>query len=218
MAPMPGASRLVRHRVPVKFERRFMSEWADGGALSFREPKSWSMHIERRYTKSGQSPYADIAFRTTKSEIRNPDGSIVFSIDGIDVPAAWSQVAADVLAQKYFRKAGVPARLHRIEEDAVPAFLWRSAADEEALAALPKAGRDRGETSARQVFDRLAGAWTYWGWKGNYFDSEADAAAFFDELRFMLARQMAAPNSPQWFNTGLHWAYGIDGPSQGHYY
>jgi ribonucleoside-diphosphate reductase alpha chain len=176
------------------------------------------MRIERRYTKPEQSPYAEIAFRTTKSEIRNPDGSIVFSADGIEVPSAWSQVAADVLAQKYFRKAGVPAQLKRIEEDAVPVFLWRSAADEEALAALPKSERDRGETSARQVFDRLAGAWTYWGWKGKYFDSEADAAAFFDELRFMLARQMAAPNSPQWFNTGLHWAYGIDGPSQGHYY
>ncbi|MGC2091837.1 MAG: vitamin B12-dependent ribonucleotide reductase [Methylocella sp.] len=176
------------------------------------------MRIERRYTKPENSPYAEIAFRTAKSEIRNPDGSIVFSADGIEVPSAWSQVAADVLAQKYFRKAGVPARLKRIEEDAVPAFLWRSAADEEALAAVPKAGRDGGETSARQVFDRLAGAWTYWGWKGKYFDREADAAAFFDELRFMLARQMAAPNSPQWFNTGLHWAYGIDGPSQGHYY
>ncbi|MGH6851708.1 MAG: vitamin B12-dependent ribonucleotide reductase, partial [Methylocella sp.] len=176
------------------------------------------MRIERRYTKPETSPYAEIAFRTTKSEIRNPDGSIVFSADGIEVPSAWSQVAADVLAQKYFRRAGVPARLKRIEEAAVPAFLWRSTADEEALAALPKSARDRGETSAAQVFDRLAGAWTYWGWKGKYFDSEADAAAFFDELRFMLARQMAAPNSPQWFNTGLHWAYGIDGPSQGHYY
>src|ERR1700730_12021432 len=176
------------------------------------------MRIERRHTRPDQSPYAEIALRTTKSEIRNPDGSIVFSQGAVEVPAAWSQVAADVLAQKYFRKAGVPARLKRIEEDAVPAFLWRSAADEEALAALPKSGRDRGETSARQVFDRLAGAWAYGGWKGKYFDSEADAAAFFDELRFMLARQMAAPNSPQWFNTGLHWAYGIDGPSQGHYY
>ena len=176
------------------------------------------MRIERHYTKPENSPYAEIAFRTTKSEIRNPDGSIVFSQDGIEVPSAWSQVAADVLAQKYFRRAGVPARLKRIEEAAVPAFLWRSVADEEALAALPKSGRDRGETSAAQVFDRLAGAWTYWGWKGKYFDREADASAFFDELRFMLARQMAAPNSPQWFNTGLHWAYGIDGPSQGHYY
>src|ERR1700736_1936665 len=176
------------------------------------------MRIERRYTKPENSPYAEIAFRTTKSEIRNPDGSIVFSQESIEVPSAWSQVAADVLAQKYFRKAGGPARLKRIAEDTVPAFLWRSTADEEARAALPKTGRDRGETSARQVFDRLAGAWTYWGWKGKYFDRDADAAAFFDELRFMLARQMAAPNSPQWFNTGLHWAYGIDGPSQGHYY
>jgi ribonucleoside-diphosphate reductase alpha chain len=176
------------------------------------------MRIERRYTKPEHSPYADIAFRTTKSDIRNPDGSIVFSQESIEVPAAWSQVAADVLAQKYFRKAGVPARLKRVPEDNVPSFLWRSAADEEALAALSKSERDRGETSARQVFDRLAGAWTYWGFRGKYFDSEADAAAFFDELRFMMARQMAAPNSPQWFNTGLHWAYGIDGPSQGHYY
>jgi ribonucleoside-diphosphate reductase alpha chain len=176
------------------------------------------MRIERRYTKPETSPYAEIPFRTTKSEIRNPDGSIVFSADNIEVPAAWSQVAADVLAQKYFRRAGVPACLKRVPEAAVPAFLWRSVAGEEALAALPKSGRERGETSAAEVFDRLAGAWTYWGWKGRYFDTEADAAAFFDELRFMLARQMAAPNSPQWFNTGLHWAYGIDGPSQGHYY
>ena len=110
------------------------------------------MRIERHYTKPENSPYAEIAFRTTKSEIRNPDGSIVFSADGIEVPSAWSQVAADVLAQKYFRRAGVPARLKRIEEAGVPAFLWRSVADEEALAALPKSGRERGETSAAQVF------------------------------------------------------------------
>jgi ribonucleoside-diphosphate reductase alpha chain len=176
------------------------------------------MHIERRYTKSSQSPYASIAFETTKSEIRNPDGSVVFSLDGIEVPAGWSQVAADVLAQKYFRKAGVPARLKRVEENAVPSFLWRSVPDEEALEAVPKAERFGSETSARQVFDRLAGAWAYWGWKGGYFDGEEDARAYFDEMRYMLARQMAAPNSPQWFNTGLHWAYGVDGPGQGHYY
>ena len=156
--------------------------------------------------------------QTTKSEIRNPDGSVVFSLDNIEVPAGWSQVAADVLAQKYFRKAGVPARLKRVEENDVPSFLWRSVPDEAALEALPKAERYGSETSAKQVFDRLAGAWTYWGWKGGYFDGEDDARAYFDEMRFMLARQMAAPNSPQWFNTGLHWAYGIDGPGQGHYY
>jgi ribonucleoside-diphosphate reductase alpha chain len=176
------------------------------------------MRIERRYTKDGQSPYADIEFRLATSEIRNPDGSVVFRADDVEVPAAWSQVASDVLAQKYFRKAGVPARLKKVEENAVPSFLWRSVADTEALAALPEKERQVGETSAKQVLDRLAGTWTYWGWKGGYFDSEADASAFFDELRYMLAMQVAAPNSPQWFNTGLHWAYGIDGPSQGHYY
>jgi len=90
--------------------------------------------------------------------------------------------------------------------------------DEAALAKLPEKERIIGETSSKQVFDRLAGAWTYWGWKGGYFDTEEDAKSFYDEMRFMLASQMAAPNSPQWFNTGLHWAYGIDGPSQGHYY
>src|SRR3954463_8008756 len=176
------------------------------------------MRIERRFTKDGQSPYADIEFRLTTSEIRNPDGSVVFKADDVEVPAFWSQVAADVLAQKYFRKAGVPARLRRVEEETVPSFLWRSVADEDALAALPEKERIVGETSAKQVFDRLAGTWTYWGWKGGYFDSDADAQAFFDEQRHMLAMQMVAPNSPQWFNTGLHWAYGIDGPSQGHYY
>jgi ribonucleoside-diphosphate reductase alpha chain len=176
------------------------------------------MRIERRYTTDGQSPYAGIAFRLTTSEIRNPDGSVVFRADDVEVPAAWSQVASDVLAQKYFRKAGVPARLKRIEEARVPSWLWRSVADEAAQKELPEKERFVGEHSAKQVFDRLAGTWTYWGWKGGYFDSEADAHAFFDEHRFMLATQMAAPNSPQWFNTGLYWAYGIDGPSQGHFY
>ena len=176
------------------------------------------MRIERRYTKAGRSPYADIEFRSAKSEIRNPDGSVVFSLDGIEAPAAWSQVAVDVLAQKYFRKAGVPKAMKRIEENSVPSFLWRSVPDEAALANLPQKERFASEISAQQVFDRLAGAWTYWGWKGGYFDSEEDAQAFLDELRFMLAKQMAAPNSPQWFNTGLHWAYGIDGPGQGHFY
>jgi ribonucleoside-diphosphate reductase alpha chain len=176
------------------------------------------MRIERRYTKEGHSPYAEIEFRLTESEIRNPDGSVVFHADNVEVPSFWSQVAADVLAQKYFRKAGVPTCLKRVEEETVPSWLWRSTADEEALAALPEKERTTGEHSSKQVFERLAGTWTYWGWKGGYFDSEADARAFFDELVYMLAMQMAAPNSPQWFNTGLHWAYGIDGPSQGHFY
>jgi ribonucleoside-diphosphate reductase alpha chain len=176
------------------------------------------MRIERLFTERGKSPYQRIEFRTTASEIRNPDGSVVFRLDGIEVPAGWSQVAADVLAQKYFRKAGVPARLKPVEEETVPSWLWRKVPDEAALAALPAATRLIGETDARQVFDRLAGTWTYWGWKGGYFDAEEDAQAYYDEMRYMLAVQMAAPNSPQWFNTGLHWAYGIDGPSQGHFY
>ncbi|WP_316164745.1 MULTISPECIES: vitamin B12-dependent ribonucleotide reductase [unclassified Bradyrhizobium] len=176
------------------------------------------MRIERRNTTEGQSPYAGIDFRLTTSEIKNPDGSVVFRLENVEVPEFWSQVASDVLAQKYFRKAGVAARLKKVEEESVPSWLWRSVPDTEALAALPENERYGSERSAKQVFDRLAGCWTYWGWKGNYFSSEADAQAFYDELRVMLAKQMVAPNSPQWFNTGLHWAYGIDGPGQGHYY
>ncbi|MGC2414287.1 MAG: vitamin B12-dependent ribonucleotide reductase [Stellaceae bacterium] len=176
------------------------------------------MHIARRFTTSGRDPYESVAFRRARSEIRNPDGSVVFAAEGIEVPAEWSQVACDILAQKYLRKAGVPARLASIKEEGVPDWLWRRIPDAAALAELPKAERSGAETSAKQCFDRLAGTWTYWGWKGGYFDGEEDARAFYDELRIMLARQMGAPNSPQWFNTGLYWAYGIDGPAQGHYY
>jgi len=176
------------------------------------------MRIERKFTEAGKSHYGAIPFREGTSEIRNPDGSVVFSLERFQVPAHWSQVAADILAQKYFRKAGVPVKAKKVEENSVPSWLWRSVPDEEALAELPEAERFGSETDARQVFDRLAGTWTYWGWKGGYFSTEEDARTFFDELRYMLAAQMGAPNSPQWFNTGLHWAYGIDGPSQGHYY
>ncbi len=176
------------------------------------------MKIDRRFTKASKDAYAALEFRTTTSEIRNPDGSVVFALEGVEVPNGWSQVASDVLAQKYFRKAGVPAALKPVKEKGVPEFLWRSIPDEKALAEMPEGERFGGETSAKQVFDRLAGTWAYWGWKGGYFSTEADAKSYFDEMRFMLAAQMAAPNSPQWFNTGLHWAYGIDGPSQGHFY
>ena len=169
------------------------------------------MKIERQYTKAGQDAYAGIPFVTTRSEIRNPDGSTVFALDNLEVPKSWSQVASDVIAQKYFRKAGVPTELKRVAEEGVPEFLWRSEA-------VAKDTPRTGETSARQVFDRLAGAWAYWGWKGGYFSTEEDARAYYDEMRHMLASQVAAPNSPQWFNTGLHWAYGIDGPGQGHHY
>ncbi|SEQ70877.1 ribonucleoside-diphosphate reductase alpha chain [Loktanella sp. DSM 29012] len=168
------------------------------------------MKIERNFTTQGQDAYADIAFKSATSEIRNPDGTVVFKLEGCEIPKAWSQVASDVIAQKYFRKAGVPSAVKKVKEKGVPAFLWRSVPADDATFG--------GETSAKQVFDRLAGAWTYWGWKGGYFTTEEDARAYFDEMRHMLATQRAAPNSPQWFNTGLHWAYGIDGPAQGHYY
>ncbi|MGC9368361.1 MAG: vitamin B12-dependent ribonucleotide reductase [Paracoccaceae bacterium] len=176
------------------------------------------MKIERKFTKAETGAYGELDFNTTSSEIRNPDGTVVFGLDNVEVPASWSQVASDVIAQKYFRKAGVPARLKKVREKDVPEFLWRSAPDEAALAKLPEEERFGGETSAKQVFDRLAGAWAYWGWKGGYFSTEEDARAYYDEMRYMLATQRAAPNSPQWFNTGLHWAYGIDGPGQGHFY
>ncbi len=176
------------------------------------------MHFERRFTTSGEDAYANIEFRAATSEIRNPDGTIVFKAENIQVPIQFSQVATDILAQKYFRKAGVPSVLKRVEETSIPSWLWRSEPDTKALAKLSEDEHYSGETSAKQVFDRLAGTWTYWGWKGGYFTSEDDAKTYFDEMRYMLATQMAAPNSPQWFNTGMHWAYGIDGPSQGHFY
>jgi ribonucleoside-diphosphate reductase alpha chain len=160
------------------------------------------MKISRRYTKEGQSPYAGIEFDLRTSEIKNPDGSTVFRQEGIAVPSGWSAVATDILAQKYFRKAGVPQR----GPDGKPIV---------ERAGKPVLG---GERDAREVFHRLAGAWTHWGRRHRYFDSEGDAQAFYDELCHMLAAQIAAPNSPQWFNTGLHWAYGLTGPAQGHYY
>src|SRR5436309_2463672 len=169
------------------------------------------MQMPRRFTVAGQYPFAAFPFTPRTSRIVNPDGSVVFELKDLLVPEHWSQVAVDILAQKYFRKAGVPARAERVAESGVPEWLQRSApaADD------PLTGQ---ETDARQVFRRLAGCWTYWGWKGGYFSSEADARAFYDETCHMLAAQMAAPNSPQWFNTGLYWAYGIEGPPQGHYY
>ena len=171
------------------------------------------MKIQRHFTEDNQSPYSGINFKKVTSEIKNPDGSLVFKLEDLEVPESWSQVASDIIAQKYFRKAGVPNKLKRKNEKYVPSWLSPREADEEAEDLSYSS-----EKTSQQVFDRLAGAWTYWGWKGNYFSSEDDAKSFFDEVRFMLATQMIAPNSPQWFNTGLNWAYGIDGPSQGHFY
>ena len=171
------------------------------------------MKINREFTIANQSPYESINFKKVSSEIVNPDGSLVFKLENFEVPEQWSQVASDILSQKYFRKAGVPSKLKRTDEKNIPSWLAPRIADDSDGEVSYSS-----ETSSQQVFDRLAGAWTYWGWKGGYFSSEDDAKAFFDEVRYMLANQMVAPNSPQWFNTGLNWAYGIDGPSQGHFY
>ena len=171
------------------------------------------MKISRQFTSPEKSPYDEIEFKEVTSEILNPDGSVVFKLENIKVPSKWSQVASDIIAQKYFRKAGIPNKTVDREERNIPT--WLMAKDPDTKAEDLSFGS---ETSSTQVFDRLAGTWTYWGWKGEYFTTEEDAKSFFDEVRFMLANQMIAPNSPQWFNTGLNWAYGIDGPSQGHHY
>ncbi|MDP2726882.1 MAG: vitamin B12-dependent ribonucleotide reductase, partial [Dehalococcoidia bacterium] len=148
------------------------------------------MRVERRFTEAGKDPLQDIVWETRKSETRNSDGGLVFILEGVQVPDFWSQVATDILAQKYFRKVGVT------QED----------------------GSVGGETHSRQVFERLSKCWRFWGEQENYFDSPEDAQAFEDETIYMLAYQMAAPNSPQWFNTGLHHSYGIMGPGNGHWY
>jgi ribonucleoside-diphosphate reductase alpha chain len=165
------------------------------------------MKFQRRFTDGQSGPYKDIVWEKRRSEIRNPDGRVIFSEETVIVPSFWSQIAADIIAQKYFRKAGVPA--DKIYE-------WKKWAGEGGERnSLPA---DGAEHDARQVFHRLAYTWMDWGRLNGYFDTEEDAKVFYDETCFMLARQIAAPNSPQWFNTGLYAVYGIDGPAQGHYY
>ncbi len=158
--------------------------------------------IERHFTVAGEHPLDAVEWTRRTSRITNPDGSVVFEMADAEVPAAWSQVASDIMVSKYFRKAGVP----QVGPDGQP--LRDSAGN-------PVLGPER---SARQVIGRLAGCWRWWGEEHGYFATAGDAAAFEDELAHMLVNQMAAPNSPQWFNTGLAWAYGITGPAQGHYY
>lgn len=160
------------------------------------------MNITRRFTQAGRNVYDLFDYTLRSSVLRNPDGSVVFEMHNIEVPKGWSQVATDILAQKYFRKAGVP------QLDAAGNPLTDESGN-------PVMG---GEQSAKQVVHRLAGCWTQWGKDHGYFDTEEDAQAFYDENAYILLAQMAAPNSPQWFNTGLNYAYGITGPSQGHHY
>ncbi|MGH7214779.1 MAG: LAGLIDADG family homing endonuclease, partial [Tepidisphaeraceae bacterium] len=160
------------------------------------------MKIQRRFTKQGQDPFATVEYEKRTSRISNPDGSVVFEMTDAEIPKTWSQLATDIMVSKYFRKAGVP----QTDSDGNP---LRDAAGN--IVTGP-------EKSARQVINRLAGCWRYWGEKHGYFDTADDAQAFYDELAYMLVHQMCAPNSPQWFNTGLNFAYGITGPAQGHYY
>src|SRR3989440_536790 len=160
------------------------------------------MKINRRFTKPGQDPFASVEYETPTSRITNPDGSIVFEMPDAEIPKNWSQLATDIMVSKYFRKAGVP----QTDESGQPIRDGQGN-----VVTGP-------ERSAKQVIHRLAGCWRYWGEKHGYFDTKEDAQAFYDEIAFMLLDQRCAPNSPQWFNTGLNWAYGITGPAQGHYY
>lgn len=160
------------------------------------------MKINRYYTKAGEDPFASVEYTLRDSRITNPDGTVVFEMKGAEIPKQWSQVAADIMISKYFRKAGVP----QVDENGEPIK------DEKGE---PVTGPEK---SAKQVIHRLVGCWRDWGERHGYFDTEEDAQAFYDELVYMLLHQMAAPNSPQWFNTGLSYAYGITGKAQGHYY
>jgi ribonucleoside-diphosphate reductase alpha chain len=165
-----------------------------------QNPKGLS--IQRVFTKKGSNPLDEVEYEYRTSIIRNPDGSIVFEMKDIEVPKSWSQIATDIIAQKYFRKAGVP----QFDKSGKPII----GPDGKQLLGP--------ERSVKQVVSRLAETWRWWGEKYNYFASEDDADAFEDELKYMLVNQIAAPNSPQWFNTGLYHAYGITGPAQGHYF
>jgi len=160
------------------------------------------MKIDKVFTKGSSSPYDLFQYTFRSSTLRNPDGSMVFEMDDIEVPSQWSQMATDILAQKYFRKTGVPQY------------------DKKGKQKKDKNGKPvlGPETSIKQVVHRLAGTWRYWGEENNYFSSKEDAQNFYDELVYMLMNQMTAPNSPQWFNTGLHWSYNITGSKQGHYF
>ncbi len=162
------------------------------------------MKITRRFTKPGQDVFETVQWDTRGSRIADADGKVVFEMRDAEVPRSWSQLATDILVSKYFRKAGVPL----LNEDGTPKT------DERGNPGKPAMGP---ETSARQVINRLAGCWRHYGEEHGYFDSRADAEAFYDELCFMMLNQMAAPNSPQWFNTGINWAYGITGPAQCHW-
>ncbi len=160
------------------------------------------MKINKRFTSGRENSYEMYSYTNRSSVLKNADGSTVFEMSNVEVPVAWSQIASDVLAQKYFRKAGIPLL------------------DDEGNKILNEDGSQKtgAENSIKQVVHRMAGTWRHWGETYGYFDTKEDAKNFYDEVSFMLLGQMCAPNSPQWFNTGLAWAYDIRGKGQGHYY
>ena len=163
--------------------------------------KNTGLKINRKYTSPGD-PYKDIVWEKRSSKIANPDGSVVFEMDDVEIPSTWSQVATDIMVSKYFRKAGVPQtdkNGNELKDDNGEVVLGP-------------------ETSSKQVFNRLAETWRHWGEETGYFATKEDAQAFEDELKYMLATQMAAPNSPQWFNTGLNYKYNLTGKAQGFWY
>ena len=176
------------------------------------------MRLARQITAAADTdPFVGLSWKTVDIEICSADPADRVCLTDIEVPAHWSYSAAQTFARYYIRRAGVPVALTKVSEAEIPQWLWRSVPDTAALMALPEELRTTQETSARQVFLRLAGMWTYWGVKAGYFDTHEDAKTFHDESCALLARQVMAPNSPQWFNAGLFWAYGMEGPAQGHF-
>lgn len=169
---------------------------------SFLPPKGRGLTIGRVFTTPGSDPLEEVTYEKRTSRIKNTNGSVVFEMLDAEIPAEWSQVATDIVVSKYFRKAGIPQKDEQ-------GNLIRDEKGEVVMGP---------EKSVKQVVRRLAGCWRHWGETHGYFATTQDAQAFEDELSYMLVRQMAAPNSPQWFNTGLNYAYGITGLPQGHYY
>lgn len=174
------------------------------------------MQIARLFTSPDTGAYGAIRFISRRSEARAPDGRLTYHSDALELAHNWSTSAADLFAQHILRHGDVPAVTRKLPEAGLPAFLWRSVADDEALADLPAMTRYGSETSAKQVFDRMAGAWAYHGWKAGLFTDAADAQSYMDEMRHMLAAQIASPSLAQWRETGLHWAYGLQTGSNEH--
>jgi ribonucleoside-diphosphate reductase alpha chain len=170
------------------------------------------MKITRHYTKAGRSPYEGIDFEKRTTHLDGKDGVILQHQEDIWFPVAWSQIATDIVAQKYFRRKGVDHHHPNSRYNSKYSKKWAIA--HELLDGVVR----ECEYDLRQVIHRMVGCWTFWGDKHGYFDTKKDAQAYYDEMSYMLAMQMFAPNSPQWFNTGLHWAYGIEGVGQGHYF